>query len=262
MEIGSEFWKENKKHINDYDELFLSGRTALDAIIKDALMGFSIESVLLPSYCCHTVIEPFRRNNIQVRFYDVFVDMNGNICLDIPEAIQNEVFYAITYFGIPKIKYINNMPDFNSWILTIEDKTHSCFSSGYELEADYTYASYRKWFAIDGVAVARKKIGEFYNHSFWKENREYCKLRNQAFALKAEYMNGVQISKQCFLDKFNEAEKSLAINYVGCRPDMNSVMDFYEKFLSLDEFRKKRRDNADILIEKLKSLDGDRKSVV
>ena len=62
MEIGSEFWKYNKKYISENEELFLSGRTALDAIIKDILSEYRIESALLPSYCCHTMIEPFIRN--------------------------------------------------------------------------------------------------------------------------------------------------------------------------------------------------------
>ena len=64
-EIGSEFWKENKKYLNENERLFLSGRTALDAIIKDSKKEHIIKSALLPSYCCHTMIEPFLRNDIK-----------------------------------------------------------------------------------------------------------------------------------------------------------------------------------------------------
>ena len=56
-EIGSEFWKPLKQHVRDSESFYLSGRTALDVIIRDAIKSYGITSVLMPSYCCHTIME-------------------------------------------------------------------------------------------------------------------------------------------------------------------------------------------------------------
>ena len=72
-EIGSEFWfdSEIKDIITESQEtLVLSGRTAIDVIIKDILKTRKIRNVYLPAYCCDSMIDPFIRNGIAVNLYD------------------------------------------------------------------------------------------------------------------------------------------------------------------------------------------------
>ena len=99
-EIGSDFWKAELKK-NDI-RFFLSGRTALEYIIRDICTDTVFDSVLLPSYCCHTMIEPFVRHGMDIRFYDVYYSQ-GKLCADIPEPQKREIFFLIEYFGYSKL---------------------------------------------------------------------------------------------------------------------------------------------------------------
>ena len=63
-EIGSEYWIstecEIKKFKNEENMVgVLSGRTAIDYIIKDIKTYKELKKVILPSYCCYSMIEPF-----------------------------------------------------------------------------------------------------------------------------------------------------------------------------------------------------------
>ena len=49
--------------------LTFSGRTAIEAVLKE--MPFA-KTALLPSYCCDSMIEPFRRAGISVDFFSIY----------------------------------------------------------------------------------------------------------------------------------------------------------------------------------------------
>lgn len=255
-EIGSEFWKKDKKYINDNERLFLSGRTALDAIIKDAKKEHIIKSALLPSYCCHTMIEPFMRNNIKVRFYDIFMNEDNEICADIPMPQESEIIYIMNYFGMTEIKQIGIVKNIDQWDISIEDITHSCFHDKYTSNADYEYVSYRKWFAIEGLSLAKKKRGQFLAEIEWKTNLEYCKARNSAFLKKYEYICEKNINKIEFLEQFLYAEELLDKNYEGCLPDLNSVIGFFEQIRRFEKEKYIRRQNAEMLAQELKDIEN------
>ncbi|MEZ3487743.1 MAG: hypothetical protein K1W22_14475 [Lachnospiraceae bacterium] len=254
-EIGSEFWKEDKKYINDNERLFLSGRTALDAIIKDAKKEHIIKSVLLPSYCCHTMIEPFMRNNIKVRFYDVYIDENGDICADIPIPRKQEMFYKMNYFGAVNIKQVNIQVGLGLWDVSVEDTTHSCFCDRYKSEADYEFASYRKWFALEGFCIAKKNKGFFLDELKLIVHTKYCKIRKEAFHNKYTYMNGGKDDKKKYLNQFDLAEKLLEEDYVGYCPDLNSIVEFFNEKDRFDKIKYIRRKNASILVQELKEIE-------
>lgn len=246
-EIGSEFW--NASSCRNDKKYFLSGRTALDYIIRDIKQTHTIYSVLLPSYCCHTMIEPFYRNGIKVRFYDVFFDRETGLRAEIPKAHPNEIFYYMKYFGYGNIQDINLEHIKCEWELIIQDRTHSWLSDDGDNNCDYSYASYRKWFGISGIAVAEKNAGQFVIDCGKETNKEYCKLRKNAASLKNKYMLGENIEKNAYLSIFNEAEELLERDYVGYVPES----DAFESLLKVDTniIKKKRTENARILTEGL-----------
>ncbi|CDE97227.1 putative uncharacterized protein [Clostridium sp. CAG:567] len=77
MEIGSEFWLEDKNKIEYESEfiksenLFLSGRTAIDYALQIIENIKKIEKVYFPSYCCESMLLPFQERNIKIEFYAV-----------------------------------------------------------------------------------------------------------------------------------------------------------------------------------------------
>ena len=245
-EIGSEYWKNsvNRKSI----EFFLTGRTALEYIIQDILSNHQITSVRMPSYCCHTMIEPFTRHGLQVEFYDVYFE-NQKLKADIPEAKKNQILFYISYFGFynefeEKIHGIRN-----GYEVVIEDTTHSFLREKVHKDVDYTFTSYRKWNGFTGIATASKEHGEFKVKIDNKFNIHYDALREEAFLEKSEFMQGNTEDKDSFLRKFGEAEEHLESNYLEYRPSYDSLRQF--AVTDWETIAQIRRENAKVLIEGL-----------
>lgn len=247
-EIGSEFW--NVDPIAENQVYLLSGRTALEYIIRDILKEQKIESALLPSYCCHTMIEPFCRHQIQVRFYDVFM-ADGVLTAELPEPQENEIFYYMTYFGYSDIGGMNLKKLRQQYSIIIEDRTHSWLTGDSVCDFDYSYTSFRKWTGFSGLSVAEKKNGSF-SISPGPIHEKYCAMRENAAALKKAYIEKGIGDKQVFLSLFNEAEELLETDYVGYAPTNCSLISF----LTLDRKRivEKRRRNAVILMKGLRDV--------
>lgn len=257
MEIGSEFWKKDQKYIQANEELFLSGRTALDVIIRDILAEHEVTSALLPSYCCHTMIKPFLLNGISVRFYDVFINEDGMLETKIPEPNKKEIFYDMKYFGSNTILRdgISDLQIQKSWEVVIEDITHSCFHREHVFITDYEFTSCRKWMAFDGIAIARKRQGAFrVKPQNWNVNESYCESRNRAFVMKDAYIMGGAVDKEEFLHIFGQAEKQLSKQYENFRPDLNTVIQYYIEMQNLDSIRNARLRNAKLLVDGLKDI--------
>lgn len=254
IEIGSEFWKQRKQHISDNETFYLSGRTALDVIIKDAVKTYGITSVLLPSYCCHTMIDPILTNGVGIRFYDVYVE-DGILTVDIPEPMVHEMLYIMKYFGDTDIRYVGVGESLSGWAVTVEDLTHSCFATDYSIYADYWFTSYRKWFAVSGIAVAGKRNGKL-PEAKKGQHKEYTRLRNIAFSLKQRFMAGENVDKQKFLGVFGQAEELLAADYRDYGVGYEEVYSLFQLMDQADDMKAKRRRNAQILIDGLKTIEG------
>lgn len=251
-EIGSEFWDVPLKASNI--KYLLSGRTALDYIVREILLKKRVDSALLPSYCCHTMIEPFLRNGIPVRFYDVYYDPSKGLCVEIPPARENEIFYFMEYFGSKKLYGIDTKKIRGQWDVVIDDSTHSWMSGGPLIDADYRFVSVRKWAGFSAIALAVSNVGSFQGVCKQMENKPYCEMREHGFALKRDYISGKPTEKNVFLSEFNRAEDLLEKDYVGYRPSIDAI----ENLENLDyEFLKKRHcENAQVLIDGLQGIHG------
>ncbi len=251
-EIGSEFWSIDKKKAEE--QLFLSGRTALEFIIRDIISTCKVMSVLLPSWCCHTMIEPFVRHGISVRFYDVYFEKEKGLCVHIPAPLKNEIFYYMTYFGSSALHGMDEQYVRKNWAWVISDDTHSWLGEkGHDkLAPDYSYISYRKWTGVYGVALARKTNGSFCIAADKKTSEKYTETRKNAARLKQNYMNGENVEKECFLRLYAEAEEMLEQDYVSYEPSVMAI----EQLLNLDKQRMsaKRCENAVVLIDELSDM--------
>lgn len=241
MEIGSEFWekcfpdlfiKKEKQNI----AYLLSGRTALDYIIKDIKATQTFRKAMLPSYCCESMIEPFIRNDVEVQFYTVTQDE-----IDYPEN-DAEVILLIDYFGYGNsVNRKLAMMEQKHGKMVIYDATHKL--NEWEFPADYVFCSYRKWLYCN-FAVVWKKRGKFIARHLNDINRTYIDLRNQAAMYKARYISGEVVDKSKYMKLFAKAELLLEKDYVG----------YAGKPMCLDtrELIENRRKNAQYLMSKLK----------
>ncbi len=225
-EIGSEFWNvpvsdDNNFFLNE-TRWFASGRSALYAIIREN----HFKTVLLPDFCCDSMIKPFIDSGITVRFYPAFSCLED---LDADAALIMDCFGYTGHSGRGNFKGI-----------VIRDLTHSVFSTKYD-DADYYFGSLRKWagFYTGGFAWGLKQPV-----AYEQDLKDYVALRQVAMEAKAAYISGQTDSKD-YLNQFSRAEDMLEELCVApaCNADVERA-----KMLDIDSICKQRRSNASILL--------------
>ena len=243
-EIGSEFWdKPVPSYLqNAKNEIYLlSGRTALKFIIDDICISCDFRKVLLPSYCCDSMIEPFNRVGIKTEFYQVYHDR-----LDYPYDNDADAVLLIDFFGYVNPQNIEIARcEKQKAKVVIYDATHKIDENHVILDyVDYSFCSYRKWFYCN-FAKAVKYCGDFNENNGLKRNEEYVKIRDTAACEKEKYIAGLTEEKS-FLSRFSYAEQILTNDYDDYAGD--SVIFDIEYIIS------KRRENAMYLIDRLRKM--------
>lgn len=232
-EIGSEFWdvpiaKQNNNLFDKNTHWFLSGRSALQAIIADN----SFSSVSLPFWCCESMIRPFRDAGISVEFYFQF----GTI-----QHITTDALLVLDYFGYTGHSVVK---DYDGII--IRDTTHSLLSKVYD-DADYYFGSLRKWagFWTGGYAWG------FKNTVICSlDDCGYTELREQAMNAKLTYLLNDGNGKE-YLSIFSTAEEVL--ESVGIVSAAKRDVALSNK-MDVEFIKKRRRENAAVLLDEFSSI--------
>ncbi len=219
---------------------YVSGRTALDAIIEDIKITKSCKKAYLPSYCCDSMVLPFLRHGMQIEYYDVRVE-NG-FKAEIDPNYECDIILTVDYFGYENTKRI--LPQ----AVHIHDVTHSFLRDPAYDKADYYFASLRKWGPIAGAGIACKTNSKFEISISNKKNDRFTSLRNQAYQLKEQYINRGIGEKKEFLNMFAEAEELLDEDYAGYVAEEDVCL----KAGVFEGIDKQRRDNARLLTEGLR----------
>ena len=238
-EIGSEYWDVSSGNDNIFPEntaWFLSGRSALSFIIQDIKSKCDVKSAALPIWCCDSMIIPFKREGIEVIFYD------GSI----PEC---DVLLTMEYFGYIRNKAI----DFDG--IVIYDVTHSLFSPDMGIKRgkckdEYFFGSLRKWTGIKTGGFAGRFEGDFKVELPAKTDEGYVVLRMLAMKEKAEYISGKREDKG-YLGFFAGAEEMLEIGgiYASFQGDIDAAQNLDAEFI-----RRRRRENAKILLDTVSDI--------
>ena len=239
-EIGSEFWSiplapKSNDFFAEGTTWFLSGRSALERIIVDIKSKRNIHAALLPSWCCDSMILPFVKHGIEVRFYPVFME-NGRLIQSVPEPEDDEILFIMDYFG-----YTNDTNALFDKGTIIRDVTHSVFSKTYS-DADYYFGSLRKWcgFKTGGFAIGP-------NFENLPSDEKYICLRKYAMDAKSEYICGKSESKE-YLDVFSQAEEYLdGCSMAGADPAEIALASY----LDIEQIKEQRRKNASVLLDSL-----------
>ena len=260
-EIGSEFWYcknlINANHKNTYDMLeeyeirtTLSGRTSLDMIIEDIIADKGRFKVYMPSYACHTMIEPFLYHGLKIEFYTVTFD--NRLIFDFKFDNECDVIFILNYFGyiMPEVNEIANEQKKRGKTI-IYDNTQTAFCENHIPEnADYIFTSYRKWYYTNFSTAGKR--GYFKVPQYEDRFDEYIYKRNSAMDLKEKYIGGCDINKNTFLEMYSDAEKMLDNNYRHYAADRSAQAEL--EFLDITALRKARRKNAEVLTEGIKEF--------
>ncbi len=260
-EIGGEFWTgcqpggNGGRVLPDIDglRLALSGRTAQDLVLTDILRTQRAGKAYLPSYCCHTMIEPFLARGFSVAFYEAYAGADG-IEFDLPATADGDVVLLMEYFGFgsPALRAFAETLR-NSGRTVIFDTTHSLLMPefrAFSFPADYLCGSVRKWTDIN-LGFCLKTSGPMLLPPL-EACPEYADLRNRAFDLKRAYIREESDDKQTFLRMFSDAEACLERHYRGKAADERSMERLSD--LDADLLRGRRRENALCLTEEIDGL--------
>jgi len=259
-EIGSEYWIERIEgkefngsqipswlNIGNANEYLLSGRTAIDLVLKDILYNKKVCTVYFPSYCCQSMLQPFIDNDIHIEIYNVYNTNNG-LKFDIDVDQKCDIFFAMNYFGYSDGRMDYYIEKFKSReVIIIEDITHSLLSSNsYNNNSDYRVASLRKWFPVISGGLAAKADGSFNIKVSKNTLDEMITVRKNAMLDKARYINGdTTVKKEDFLQKYSVANKMLNENYSLYKIDDDSLQILNE--INIPKMVKVRRKNAQII---------------
>ena len=245
-EIGSEFWieQEPERLLAERDGIYaLSGRTAIDLILQDILAKRPVGSVYMPAWCCDSMLAPFQSRGVEVMLYDVSFD--GGLHYHIDERKSPDVFYVNNYFGYENTvgkEIIQHFRQKGSIILY--DRTHSMLMGGDDVQADYSFASIRKWMGVTTGAVVNgiePRTLKDYPHTAVKE---------VAMKEKFRYLMGDKsVVKQNFLNAFGEFGHRLTEDYRNYEMDALSYTLY--KQADLEQMKCRRRVNARYLHENL-----------
>lgn len=259
-EIGSEFSLPSKalKSITPLsffsfgtDNIFtFSGRTAIELALKDIKGN---KKAFLPSYCCDSMIEPFRALDIGYAFYDVNFTDKFSVDLKIPNDCN--ILLLCNYFGFNTPSFDKEIYSFKSrGGIVIEDITHSLLSEKpFNKYSDYLVASLRKWGPLVSGGLCCKMFSEFKVKPVNKPADDFVKLKLEAMELKSQYLlDGDDDKKSKFLNLFQKSNSMLSENYSDLLIDSKSL-ELLSCF-DIKKISKTRKDNAKILYDGIKNM--------
>lgn len=248
-EIGSEFWieREPEQLLTERDGVFaLSGRTAIDLIVQDIQKSRKLKSVYMPAWCCDSMLAPFQSRGVEVMLYDIRLD--GSLQYLIDESHTPDIFYVNNYFGYENTvgkEIIQHFRQKGSIILY--DRTHSMLMDGDDVQADYSFASIRKWMGVIGGAVVNG-VKDYQLKPF-----PHLDCKEQAMRMKRAFIDGdSSIDKQAFLNLYGEFGHHLAEDYQNYEMDDLSYALYKTEDVAI--MRQKRRENALYLHGHLKGV--------
>ena len=270
-ELGSEFWTDctpkaesewgmraqriYESHSDKVCET-LAGRTALE-YVAEIVVGKGKRTICLPSYCCHTMIEPFLRHGMIVSYYDVTETEQG-LHREIVASCKSEVFLLMDYFGHTDAETSEKALELKTAGKTlIYDATHAMYSEMVDYSLyDYVCGSYRKWVDINCGFIAWKEELENGKITQSPQIGNYAQVRAELFEKKAMFMNGGHIYKEDFYPLIGQSDALLANDYHHQMPDQRSQ----EVLMKTDvEYLKMRRwENARVLTEGINEMNSDK----
>lgn len=243
-EIGSEFWEvEQGGTLFLNEKTYLSGRTALSAIILD-LKHKGIRNVSIPDYCCESMIEPFLRQDMRIDFYSVKYDGKG-LTYSINLTDDCDAVLLVDYFGFMRSETKTAMWKCkDAGKVVILDLTHAVFSEYEQYCADYVFGSYRKWTGVEAGFISGQRQAQL---DSWKLNEcgsNYLMLRREARQIKSGFVTGGYLNEEMRrkqLSLFEKAEEFLNKEYLSDTDEENKSRI---RSLDIDLIGEKRRQNA------------------
>ncbi len=211
-EFGSDFhlcteskWQTNNQNFFlKNTTLFLSGRTALYALLKQGIKKHNWKTVYFPSYYCQEVVKFIQDLTIDVKIYDFnpfldTIDKDFKINDNPTSVIINVDFFGLKHHLFLSIKKA----------VLIDDLTHN-LEAIKTSTADYIFGSLRKELPIPSGGFLASSNG--FKLPKGKQSRLANSIAIKKFTamyLKKRYLEGLSNDKDTFREIFIESEENL-----------------------------------------------------
>ncbi len=266
-EIGSYFWLDGdgtEKKGTDKNVTWLpsvedssftfSGRNAIDLALRDILKERTIQRVLVPSYCCVSMLQSFIDRGLKIEFYNVGYK-DGVFTYQLPIVNEQSIVLIMNYFGLGTVeahKQIKKIKKSNA--VVIEDITHSMLcEKPAARDSDYLVVSLRKWFGIPTGGWVGKKEGKLTEKPNIDSNYA-VKEKIIGMREKFDYLIGKTDSKENFLLINSKFDNDLIHVDRLLRIDDTSLGII--AVTDIEAIIGRRRKNAVALLTGLEDLDG------
>lgn len=143
--------------------LLRSGREALHLVALNEKNNLQRPIILMPAYCCHSMVDPFLKAGWGVEFYPLNEDLTADVQIMYMLLISKHPKAVLTmnYFGSASTKgTVECVKTVSHECICIEDFSHCTFalSNIFNPEVDYYVSSIRKSVGVcDGAVIISKK---------------------------------------------------------------------------------------------------------
>ena len=272
-EIGSNFWispEETRPNHSPFEPQrfgvegsdfvwMSSGRSAIRIVLETIGKRHPEvnKTALLPSFTCHTVIEPFLDFGYQV----IAIPMDEHLASDADTILELQARHKAGIVLVHRYYGFDTLPDFdrcvvelrNKGVMVIEDCTQSLYSCVARSDADFLVGSIRKWCGVPDGGFAVCKEGTFENKPE-ECDVELEQLKLDASRLKYDYIFQGLGEKSIYKEKYGKAEGILA-----GQTRFFSIGKFSQTIqlnLNVPSLKARRRINYQTLLDGLKDVPG------
>lgn len=191
-----------------------SGREALYLVALSVKGEAEHPVILMPAYCCHSMVDPFLKAGWGVVYYPLLEDLTVDVQILYMNLVskQPKAVLTMNYFGSASTKpAIDCIKTTNPNCICIEDFSHCTFSlhNIFNKEIDYYVSSIRKSVGVcDGSVVISKNA---LNETVIKEEEtDFSITRRGVQTLKERYAyTHDPSSKNTFLIQLRQQEAAL-----------------------------------------------------
>lgn len=189
-----------------YESYFTdSGRSSLRLFLRSA--NYRDKKFLLPNFFCEVIEAIFKEEKIAYSFYNVFEDLS--IDINSIEARDYDVLYVINYFG----NYINlSTLDLDDKILLEDNVFLYDFENFNKAKNWYAFNSYRKISSMSDGSMIKTNLA-IDDSLIVNIPAIFSIKKREAKDIKYKYIHNNVFTQDDYLQKFVEAENTLAQQY-------------------------------------------------
>jgi len=265
-EIGSSFYqlketdkefevlKNSEVKLNQHYRLYNSGRSALLALFEEILQQNKVNTIWLPEYYCHNVLNFLRRNYNNIRLYYIN-PFNYKIDYNFQRfAKKGDVIVLNNYFGLFEYNY---NPKSTNRPIIIEDHSHAWLSpQAKNSKADYCICSVRKTYPIPGGGVTwipnAKSDSDFYQNAKDESIEKAFHALSSTLSKKRDFLKDNKGNKEDYLSLLAEGESFITASNSYVKPN-KYLLKHLNDFIKLDPNKIKNKNLSYILPKLSKS---------